>query len=84
MYNKDKTKIIIYPIGKKYDTFEIPNGIIYIENSAFKDCENLKNIKIPNSVVKIENNAFENCENLVSIVIPSSVTELDDYAFTIL
>ena len=43
---------------------EIPSGIIYISDSAFKDNITLKCITIPRSVTRIEYNAFSGCTNL--------------------
>lgn len=67
LYNKDRTKLIQYAIGKEDGSFTVPNGVTSIENSAFVNCYNLTNINIPNSVIKIGNSAFNWCNGLTSI-----------------
>lgn len=38
----------------------IPDGVTYIGDFAFSNCNNLKRVDIPDSVTKIEKNAFSN------------------------
>ncbi|WP_294411284.1 leucine-rich repeat domain-containing protein [uncultured Ruminococcus sp.] len=66
-------------------TLEITDGIEYIENGAFADCKNLKNVILPESIKRIgsiENSnkkwdinkrtgVFQYCTNLESIILPS-------------
>jgi len=72
LYNKEKTTLLVYPEGKKSNTFEIPNTVKIIESSAF-DHALFEEISIPNSVEEIWAGAFSTCTNLQSITIPSSV-----------
>ena len=81
LYNKDRTKIIQYAIGKKQNDFVVPNGVTSIGDSAFYGCTNLTNVTISNSVISIEGWAFYGCSNLKSITIPSSVTSISGSAF---
>ena len=81
LYNKNKTKLIQYSIGKNNTNFSIPNGITKIEDYAFYCCENLTNITIPDTVTHIGNHTFYNCWNLSSINIPNSVVSIGDTAF---
>lgn len=60
---------------------EIPNTVITVGDSAFKNCNNLKNIVIPNSVHNIEDNAFYMCTNIDILTIPDSVTSIGNNAF---
>ncbi len=59
----------------------IPNNVVGIGESAFKDCKALESVTIPESVKTIGAKAFDNCESLESIKIPDSVTEIGDRAF---
>lgn len=80
LFNKNKTKLIEYPTGKK-GTYNIPNSVKNIANGAFRDCAGLTHITIPNSVTSIENLAFSGCRGLTSVDIPNSVTSIGNYVF---
>ena len=82
LFNKDKTELIKYPAGKPNDTYEIPNSVTSIGNSAFSSCESLTNVTIPNSVTNIGEDAFSGCESLTSVTIPNSVTSIGVSAFS--
>jgi hypothetical protein len=62
------------------ESIEIPNSVIVIEESAFKNTD-LVSVDIPNSVTYIGEDAFANCISLESIVIPDSVDEIGIMAF---
>ncbi len=81
LYNKDKTTLIQYAIGKKDSTFTIPNSIQSISEYAFACCTNLTSIIIPDSVQEIGENAFYNCTNLTNVVVGSGVQTIEYSAF---
>ena len=81
LFNKDKTKLIKYPLGKKDGSYVIPNSVTEIGWSAFEDCTSLASIVIPDSVTSIGFEAFRDCTSLTSITIPDSVTKIGYYAF---
>ena len=63
------------------EVVELPNSLIYINNSTFVGCENLRDVTIPESVIKIGNSAFDRCISLKSITIPENVEKIYDGAF---
>jgi len=81
LFNKDKTVLLQYPMGRADTHCVIPESVTRIEDCAFDDCSNLISINIPNSVTAIGGFAFSGCENLTSIFIPNSVTNIEDGAF---
>jgi len=81
LFNKDKTRLIQYPIGNKRTTYNIPNNVTSIELYAFSGCTNLTSITISDSITNIGNSAFRGCTSLVSVTIPDSVTSIDVGAF---
>jgi len=81
LYNKDKSTLIQYPVGKTETTFTIPNSIKNIGDSAFHGCISLTSVTIPNSVTSIGNHAFCGCTSLTSVTIPNSVTSIKNSAF---
>ena len=78
LFNKDKTTLIQYPIGKQ-DTYAytIPNSVARIEHESFEGCTGLTSITIPNSVTSIGGSAFSGCTGLTSLTIPDSVTNIE-------
>lgn len=81
LFNKDKSKLLCYPCGKKEELYTIPDSVINIESDAFRECYNLTSIKIPRSVTSIGDGSFFDCRALKSITIPSSVTDIGSTAF---
>ena len=81
LYNKDKTTLIQYAIGKTATEFTIPDSVTSIGSYAFARCDSLTSIVIPDSVTVIGDRAFAWCDSLTSIVIPDSVTSIGDWAF---
>ena len=81
LFNKEKSKLITYPIGKTNDTYEIPNSVTVISNDVFALCSSLTDVIIPNSVTSIGSYAFTGCVSLKSVTIHDSVTSISDGAF---
>ena len=67
LYNKNKTKLIQYPIGNTSESFIIPDGVSKIGKHAFYFCENLKSVTIPSSVTGIGNDGFFLCNGLTRV-----------------
>ena len=65
LYNKDKTKLIQYAIGKTDSSFIIPDSVTSIGGGAFSGCSSLTSIIIPDSVTSIGGGAFSGCDLLV-------------------
>ena len=78
VFNKDKTKLILCPVGKT--TYVIPSSVTSIEDGAFECCD-ITSITIPNSVTYIGYAAFGACKDLISVTIPDSVTGMGGYVF---
>ena len=55
---KNGAKLLFYPVGRKDESYVIPDGVEQIGYVAFENAKNLKTVTIPESVVKIGNNAF--------------------------
>ena len=81
LFNKDKTELIQYALGKSNEEYIIPNGVTSIGKRAFLGCNNITSVTIPNSVTDIEERAFADCESLSTVVISDSVTTIGDRAF---
>ena len=81
LFNKDKSKLVVFPMGIQSEEYTIPDSVNNIGNYAFYKCLGLKSITISNSVTTISDHAFDDCYNLVSVAIPDSVTTLGSCAF---
>ena len=82
LYSKADKRLIWYPMTSKADTFEVPDGIRIIGDSAFFNCNNLTSITLPGSVKSIGDNAFYNCDSLTLINLPDSITSIGNGAFS--
>lgn len=52
-----------------------------IEEEAFKDCTNIKEIKMPDSITTIGRRAFQDCINLVKIKISKNLKYINERVF---
>lgn len=71
LYNKDKTQIISFPVGKQ-DAYTIPNSVNSIREYAFYGCLYLKSISIPVGVESIGSRAFYDCPSLINITVDTN------------
>ena len=81
LFNKDKTKLIQYPMGNTRTSYEITDSVTSIGDYAFCNCNSLTSVTIPDSVAFIGSDVFSFCDSLTSITIPDSVTSIGDYVF---
>ncbi len=56
---------------------EIPEGVVSIENYAFKNCIKLSSIELPASVETIGNEAFRYCEDLEVINLNEGFSDMN-------
>ena len=59
----------------------IPEGVYFIEDTAFGYSSHLTSITIPNSVSSIGDYVFKDCKSLKNITIPDGVVSLGDNVF---
>lgn len=78
MYNKDKTKLLIFPRNKNQN-FVIPSSVATIGKYAFFGCKDVIN-EIPETVISIEAHAFS-CSAITKISIPESIISLKARTF---
>jgi hypothetical protein len=67
--------------SKNLISITIPNGVKYIEDSAFYGCTELVNVTLPESLTLIGDWSFTHCGSLTGIVLPDNVTSIGEYAF---
>ncbi len=81
LFNKEKTTLIQYIIGKTDTHYTIPDTVTSIGEHAFDGCDYLTSVTIPNGVTSIGDWAFSGCLYLSDITIPNSVTSIGNNAF---
>ena len=79
LFNKDKTVLIQYPVGKTTEKYSIPDGVTDIKDGAFTSCPYLQSVTIPGSVNEVL--AFGSCTNLKNVIINRGVTSIGNSAF---
>ena len=83
LFNKDKTTLIQYPVGKEANPYTIPSTVTAIGEKAFIGCATLASVTIPANVTSIGNYAFSGCTSLASVTIPAGVTSIGAYTFSV-
>ena len=84
LFNKEMTRLVQYPAGKQTIFYGIPDGVAWIANGAFTECQYLKSLFIPSSVKILgeksiefsslpEYMIFQDCVSLVSITYPNGL-----------
>lgn len=81
LYNKDKTELVIYPLGKKDETYATPSSLKRISNDAFKQNNNIKNLNLNYGVENIGSQSFFDCKTLENITIPNTLVTIGNSAF---
>ena len=80
MFNKDKTELIKYPIGRQTTTYTINEKVEIIGEYAFENETDLTEVIIPDSIKTIGKHAFEKCESIITITIPTTIEEIGEYS----
>ena len=81
LFNKQKTKLIQYPIGNTRASYTVPETVTVINHVAFSGCTALTSVTITGKVGHIYPSAFENCTSLESVSVGSSVNSIYKWAF---
>jgi len=81
LFDKNKRRLVCYPAGLEKTSYQIPDGVQFIEAFAFKGCESLTSISIPEGVIEIGQYAFHECRSLTEITLPNGLTSIGGYAF---
>ena len=81
LFNKDKTTLVCYPIGKPETTYTVPATVTTFTTSAFENCTALAQINLPNSLTEMSLRTFYGCTSLTEVTLPDGVTRLMGFNF---
>ncbi len=59
LFNKDKTMLISYPVGKTASHYDVPDGVMILSPNAFLNNRSLQSVTIPASVTDIAYGALQ-------------------------
>ncbi len=79
LYNKDKSRLIQYPVKKRDGSFSVPGSVGKIRDNAFAENPYLKRVTI--HAKEIGSNSFADMENLQSVTL-NGVTKIGYGAFS--
>ena len=80
LFNKEKSKILLYPSGKLDREYSIPDSVESVDGLAFLFSK-FEKINIPDSVIEIGKGAFGGSWLLKDITIPEKVTTIESGLF---
>ena len=81
LFNRDISLLHTYIGSNARAFYQIPDGVQYIEESAFSQCSNLVGVGIPDSIIEIGTKAFYYCKGISSLVLPKGVARIGTHAF---
>ena len=71
LFDKDCIDLVLYPRGRQ-GAYSVPDGTIFISDSAFSGCLGLTSVTIPDDVYSISTGSFWDCSNLTSVTFESA------------
>lgn len=69
-------KKVLYAPQTLDGEYVVPEGMLAIGASTFKECKKLFRVKLPDGMQKIGSSAFARCSNLRKINLPDSITRI--------
>ena len=79
LFDKHKTKLIRYPIGKAGTPYTVPPSVKVLGDSSFTDSHNLTSLIFPDGLTTVEDFALYACQKLKMVYIPSSLTSIGSH-----
>lgn len=77
----NKYKVFVFPIDKTKEKYNIHEKTTFLNQSAFANCENLKDFNIPSQITQICSYAFSNCNSITNVIIHENIKEIGYRAF---
>ena len=81
IFNKEKTSVLMYPIGREDESYHIPAGVKTTGKHAFVGLVWLTEVTAPAGMESFGASAFTDCRRLKSVTLPDGFLMLNEYAF---
>ncbi|MDE5994262.1 MAG: leucine-rich repeat domain-containing protein [Oscillospiraceae bacterium] len=81
LFDKEKTKMIYYPCGKKETTYTIPETVNTVGKYAFMYNYTLTEVIISNNVTALGETSFYECSSLTNVIIGDGITSIGEWTF---
>ncbi len=82
LFNKNKTKLIQFPMSSDLTVFSIPESVTAVGEYALYRCASLTEISIPDSVSEIGMLAFGGCPGLTDLTLSDGIETISVGAFS--
>ncbi len=81
LFNKDKTTLVQYPVGKVLTSYTIPDGVTHISDAAFAYCDKLQSVVFSDTVETMGYAVFSACSNLTSVTLSNNLQYVNEISF---
>ncbi len=81
LFNKDMTRLLIYPQAKPGDSYDVPEGVQHIDELALSECNNLTEVTLPKSLRTLGESAFKRCPKLSEVTINFGLSKIKECTF---
>ncbi len=81
LFNKSKTELVCYPMGKTGTTYTIPSTVKTIGEKAFYKSL-LSSISIPSTVTQVGASAFASSSSLTTVTLTNGIKEISEKMFS--
>ncbi|MBO5378084.1 MAG: leucine-rich repeat protein, partial [Ruminiclostridium sp.] len=81
LFNKDKTQLLIYPMGKPDKSYAVPESVTDIADHAFYYAAYIEKLSFGSKLNSFGNWTFSGCDSLTEVVIPESLTDFGRATF---
>lgn len=81
LFNKDLTKLLEMPRGRKIRNYVIPDSVVEIGYDAFWLCKSLRHVTLPIGLRRIGEGAFGDCISLQELQLPDGIDTIQKDTF---
>lgn len=82
IFSKDKRRLIFAISSLIEENIQLPEGLLEINEGAFRNCQTLKSIDLPSSIQILGDYAFNSCMNLQNIHLPKGLKSIGSNCFS--